>query len=582
MHAPQRGARAVAQAARGGVHAGRDLAQSGIDGLQRHPQEAHQQRIDQRGDAAGQQQPRRHPELLLQPGRQRIVQPRHGDQHAHRDDRARQRIAHAAHPGQAAHQPAALAVDRARGVAHRQRNRHRGERGDAGQQEAVAHQADEARAELRVAIGEGHATQHQRGDQETQQHRHQARRQRQPAAGAVEGPGRGAALVAEHLRAAAAGALHQQDGGDEQQHAGRQLRRGVLVAQREPGAVDAGGEGRDGEIGHRAEISQRFHHRQRGAGDDAGARQRQYHAPEPAPGAVAEQARGLQRILGLLQEGGARGQVNVRVQHQREQRDGAAQRADLRKPVVARAPAGQLAQPALHRAGELQRVGVGVGNHIGRHRHRQHQRPFHHGMAREAVGRYQPGGGHAQQQHAGSDAAQQPQGIEHVLGQHRVDQVAPGIAGGQQHGGRNHQHRHGDQQRHRHGGQGQGVEMAAAGQKHAGTVSKVPPAEPEPGGAVCGLTHSSNAGAVGAPRGGRTRAAGTPHVPIMRTCEPIPIHDCPAPRPAAVRPPVPMPRVPLSPPRPSSRWIVSATPSAATPWSRACRSRWRAAMSPAC
>ena len=56
----------------------------------------------------------------------------------------------------------------------------------------------------------------------------------------------------------------------------------TLVAEREPGAVDAGGERVDGEIGDGAVVGERLHQRQRDAAGDGRARERQVDAPERA------------------------------------------------------------------------------------------------------------------------------------------------------------------------------------------------------------------------------------------------------------------------------------------------------------
>jgi hypothetical protein len=200
----------------------------------------------------------------------------------------------------------------------------------------------------------------------------------------------------------------------EAHHQRRELRRRRGVAEPEPGAEDAGGEGRHAEILHRAVVRQRLHQRQRQAGDHRRARQRQRDAEESGPGARAQGAADLEHADGLLQEGGARQQIHVGIQHQRQHDDGAAQRADLRKPVVTVGPAEQLAQPGLHRTGEIQHAGVGVGDDVGRHGHGQQQRPFEHAPARELAHGTQPGAGHAAEQGARAHAQQQ---------QHRVGDV---------------------------------------------------------------------------------------------------------------------------------------------------------------
>lgn len=77
---------AEAEAARGVVHVRRDLAQAGLDSLQSHREEAREVGIDQRGDAAGEQQPRADSQRLPALG-QPAVHAGQRDQHAHRDHR---------------------------------------------------------------------------------------------------------------------------------------------------------------------------------------------------------------------------------------------------------------------------------------------------------------------------------------------------------------------------------------------------------------------------------------------------------------------------------------------------------------
>lgn len=456
MHVPQGGGRAVPEAARGTVHGRCNARQPRIDRLQCHAKKTHQIGIDQRRHAARQQQAHRHAERFAQPVRQRIVELRHRYQHPYRDHGARQGIAHAAEPRQHAQQarprPAGGAAP---GVADGKRHQHRDHRARARQHKAVAYQPDKARSELRVAVGPRHPAQHQRRQQKTERHR-----QRAPCAGQPAAPARqwlhgraplARAAVVVHPRTAAAGPFEPQDRDHEQQHARGQLRRGELVAEREPRTKDAGREGRNAEVRHGAEVGQRLHQREHRARQDAGPRERQRHVPQRTPRAMAEQPRSLERARGLLQECGTRGQVHVGVEHQREQHDRAAGRADVRKPVVARAPAGHVAQPALHGAGELQRIGVRVGDHVGGHRQRQHQRPRHQATPRKAAGRGQPRGGHPEQQHARHHAGQQHERVADVFGQHGIDKMPPGVRGRRQHARHDHADRQHDQRRHQAG-----------------------------------------------------------------------------------------------------------------------------------
>ena len=72
-------------------------------------------------------------------------------------------------------------------------------------------------------------------------------------------------LIAGEPARPALGGQHQQD--EQHQHRG-ELRRRDRLAEREPGAVDAGREGVDAEILDGAEIVQRLHQRQRHAAGD--------------------------------------------------------------------------------------------------------------------------------------------------------------------------------------------------------------------------------------------------------------------------------------------------------------------------
>ena len=98
----------------------------------------------------------------------------------------------------------------------------------------------------------------------------------------------------------------------------------------------------------------------------------------------------------------------------------------------------------LDRAGHLQEVGVGIGQHVGRHRQRQHQRPVEQALAREAVHGDQPGG---TRRRAPSEPAPTPRqssdAVAQILGQDGAGEMRPQALGrladeaeqGQQRGG---------------------------------------------------------------------------------------------------------------------------------------------------
>ena len=76
------------------VEARRDLAEARVHRLQAHREEAHDVGEDEAGRRAGEEQAERAAEDALERGHQRVVGPGERQQHAHRDHRARQRVAH--------------------------------------------------------------------------------------------------------------------------------------------------------------------------------------------------------------------------------------------------------------------------------------------------------------------------------------------------------------------------------------------------------------------------------------------------------------------------------------------------------
>ena len=234
---------------------------------------------------------------------------------------------------------------------------------------------------------------------------------------------------------------------DQAQEAQGELGRGGRAAQRVPGAVDAGDEGADLEVGDGAEIGQRLHDDE---GQACGYRrpgQRQADAAEGFEGRAAQRAADLEGADRLLEEGGTGEHIDVRVEHGGEHEDRPAQRVHVGEPVVAPAPAGGGAYGGLDRAGDAQHVGVGIGQDIGRHRQRQHQRPVEEAPAREAVHGDEPGGTRPHAEREGGHAQAEQDGVAHILGQHRPGEMRPkpvrGLADEAQEGqqrGCHHQH----------------------------------------------------------------------------------------------------------------------------------------------
>ncbi len=274
--------------------------------------------------------------------------------------------------------------------------------------------------------------QHTSRQDETRGQRQQAQSGDQPAgtpAQRVATRARAGPTAVIEARGTARESLRQQQRGHETQQQRGQLRGGDTIAERKPGAVDAGGEGLHAEVAHRAVVGQRFHQCQRHAGHDGRARQRQRHAEERGPGALPQHARGFGQTGRPFEQRLPGQQVDIGIEHGDEHAGRAAGRADIRKPVVAAFPAEGVAQQGLNRADELQQVGVGVGHHVGGRGQRQHECPIQHAPARKLPHHAGPRGRHPDQRGTQTDPQAQPQGTGDVLRQHGRGQMRPGIGG---------------------------------------------------------------------------------------------------------------------------------------------------------
>ena len=200
------------------------------------------------------------------------------------------------------------------------------------------------------------------------------------------------------------------------------MRRGHRVVHRQPGTVDAGGEGGQAEVGAHAVVGQGFHQREGDARHHGRPCQRQRHRQQASAQSGAEQARGLHHLHRPLGQRGAGQQIDIRIQAQHEQQHRAAEAAHVGPQRAA--PAETFAQRHLQQTGGLQRVRGGVGQHIGRHRHRQQQRPLEHTPAGEAEQRHGDRRGHPQHRGAGGHAKGQRQRLPGVAAEHGVPLVA--------------------------------------------------------------------------------------------------------------------------------------------------------------
>ncbi len=178
------------------------------------------------------------------------------------------------------------------------------------------------------------------------------------AAGQAAQPQRRHEVAAgRHLRVPGATARQPLEHQERERHGHEQrgeLHGRVAVERLEPDAVDRVGEGADAEQVDGAEVGERLHQRERHAAEDRRPRQRDPDPQDRPRARHAEPARRLDQRARLAQERGARQQIHVRVEHEREHHDGAARRADARNPEAERE----------------QR------EHVARHGERQHERPL--------------------------------------------------------------------------------------------------------------------------------------------------------------------------------------------------------------
>ena len=418
MHACQQACAGGAEHARAVVKTGWNARIAALDALQRHGAKAHQIRPNHAQYRGG--DPVTHTGL-----RCRRLQPAHGKQQADDDDRARHGVAQAGQLHGSARQHVGLATH-----CKRQRQRQRGgEHGtQPGQPQAVECPVDEL-VPQQVVPAQHQRPQHEQHGQHKTKHdgcRANSPGQRRPPAAQLHRRGIGSACA----RAPAGGKAHallgavlnaQQHRDKDQQHR-RQLRGSHAVVHRQPGLVDAGGKGLDAKVAGHAKISQCFHQRQRHAGSHSRARQRQGHLANAARQRRAQQSSRFHQMHGALRQGRARQQIHIRVQRRREHQYRAAQTAHFGQQAPLQPES--RAQPALQRPAVLQKVGVGIGQHIRGHGQRQQQGPFKNAPPRKLEQRDGAGRRHADSRHAHADQQAQQQRCPGVVGQHGLQHLA--------------------------------------------------------------------------------------------------------------------------------------------------------------
>ena len=477
MHARQQPPAPGTQQARRLVQAARNAGIAALHRLQGHGAKAHQicpDNAHRRGGKQRAQAPFRAPGL----------QPAHRQQHAHHNHRPRHGIAHA---GQAHHGLRAAAGATAQGKRQQQRQRHRQHGGDAAQAHAVARPLHKTLPRQHRPIGCQRAQHEGHRGHKAQQHRQQAHRPGQRTAHPVQALGLrfGTAGTAR----AAGGKAHtplrallqpQQHQHQAQQHGG-QLRGRNAVVHRQPGFVDAGGEGLDAKVAHHAKVGQSLHQHQGHACRHRRACQRQGNVQHPPRQRGTHQAGGLHQVGSALAQGRAGQQVHVGVERKNKHPHRPAQAAHFGQQAPLPTKTGT--QPHLQGATELQEIGVSVGRHVGGHGQRQQQQPLHLAPPRKIKQRHGSGRTHTHQRCAQPHPQRQPQRGVYVAGQHRRGHFAqdgPGLGVSlppRQPGTQQRQHGQRQQRRQRpQGQQAQRAHRANNRRRGGGRQGKVPAA----------------------------------------------------------------------------------------------------------
>ncbi len=215
------------------------------------------------------------------------------------------------------------------GKHHRDRQgQHRRDRGD---HERVAQHAEELRVLPIFRAAQRPVQQHRRRQREAEHDRQRTADDRAECRPAAQLEARQRPVARGRVRIArppARPALDRQQREHEQQQDDGDLRGRDRIAHAAPHPEDPGRERVDPEIGDGAVVVQRLHQRQRDARHDRRPRQRQRDAAKAAPRRAAEGAAHFQHAHRLLQERGARQQIDVGIEHQHQHQDGAGQRAD--------------------------------------------------------------------------------------------------------------------------------------------------------------------------------------------------------------------------------------------------------------
>ena len=118
--------------------------------------------------------------------------------------------------------------------------------------------------------------------------------------------------------------------------------------------------------------------------------------------------------------------VDIGIENRGHHQHRTAKRADLGKPVIRRAPpAKHVAEHRLHRPRIFKKIGIGIGDNIGRDRRRQKQHPFEQATPGELVPCDDPGRADTKADRQHPDTGHQQQGVADIARQYGRDQMRP-------------------------------------------------------------------------------------------------------------------------------------------------------------
>ena len=130
----------------------------------------------------------------------------------------------------------------------------------------------------------------------------------------------------------------------------------------------------------------------------------------------------------MRDEGGAGGEVDIGIEGEGQHESEAGQGVNVREPVVARRPAGGIAQRGLYRPADPHQVAIGISEDIAGRGERQDKQPFEQAPAGKAVHGHQPGRRHGEGQDEQAGEDQHADCAKEIAGQQRVADMVPGFA----------------------------------------------------------------------------------------------------------------------------------------------------------